>query len=248
MSTYQEETPPLARRSVLWSLRGASPPRKHPRLRGDRQTPMRWLRLPSETPPLARGSGRLTSPGIPPFGNTPACAGIGFHESLLSNRFRKHPRLRGDRCSRQARLTAARETPPLARGSGSDSLKLPLDFGNTPACAGIGLILRLFLGLCQKHPRLRGDRVPQSEGHQRHPETPPLARGSVPLFPARTAQRGNTPACAGIGQKRPCSRAGARKHPRLRGDRCMMTMIAESLLETPPLARGSDEAQSGAGT
>ena len=77
--------------------------RKHPRLRGEDFRSQRKDSHKSETPPLTRGRRNVASLKSPLHGNTPAYAGKTGRGVTLPLQAGKHPRLRGEDSSHQAR-------------------------------------------------------------------------------------------------------------------------------------------------
>src|SRR5665647_1324412 len=116
-----------------------------------------------------------------------------------------------------------RETPPLARGRGVAQPRVHRVRGDTPARAGKGRPAPWRCVIPRRHPRSRGEGLPQ--------------RGCS----GRT--RGDTPARAGKGADgRPHPRT-SRRHPRSRGEGFYVRKDGTVEQETPPLARGRAPAQ-----
>ena len=110
--------------------------RDHPRLRGEQGTASQWAKWGMGSPPLARGTayhGRLwrTAHGI-----TPACAGNSCPLALNPPIYRDHPRLRGEQTAASRTRCGIAGSPPLARGTATNAMRIRACRGITPACAG----------------------------------------------------------------------------------------------------------------
>ena len=191
-------------------------------------------------------------------GNTPACAGKGDDERPDPTTTREHPRVRGEGMYRAHQPAGPEGTPPRARGRATGAIApdpsvgtpprargravgTPLRvtvIGNTPACAGKGPTEAGAECGGWEHPRVRGEGFAAPAGAKYRRGTPPRARGRGSPAPEGTRLPGNTPACAGKGQRWPGWPARAREHPRVRGEG--QTTINGILygLGTPPRARG----------
>ena len=235
-------TPACAGNTLALSC-GFSRSEKYPRLRGEYAPVRSFMRGSVETPPLARGilTSRASNQVI--RGNTPACAGNTARSSELSERSRKHPRLRGEYAhdisasgvvtetpplargipTRRSERGLFTETPPPARGIPSGGRRGVLLGGNTPACAGNTGHRPLGARQSRKHPRLRGEYCAIGRLARRRQETPPLARGILNFNISTSVVFRNTPACAGNTHHRNRHSTGPWKHPRLRGEYLVLT-------------------------
>ena len=138
--------------------------------------------------------------------------------------------------------TLTMESPPLARGRAMISLSVLSFSGITPACAGKRLAAIAHLDVRGNHPRLRGE-----EGDGRvlgcaDGESPPLARGREDTADAGDFPIGITPACAGKRRRRCCPTVRPQNHPRLRGEEHVQRTAWITTTESPPLARGREDA------
>ena len=211
---------------------------KHPRLRGEGSPFRDSLGSQWETPPLTRG--RQWSPGCRGryAGNTPAYAGKTRRLGCIAILSRKHPRLRGEDCTRETCPRRKLETPPLTRGRLAD-LEIAADEGrNTPAYAGKTRFPSHDIRSRGKHPRLRGEDRSLQEQRRDLSETPPLTRGRLNCAIPEDAAHGNTPAYAGKTGLKKLHRRTNQKHPRLRGEDLNLHITKTPVLETPPLTRG----------
>ena len=190
----------------------------HPRSRGDhdtRTTPGKHLRGSS---PLARGPhfGALFPPAE--WGLIPARAGTTAKRTWDRKNARAHPRSRGDHRRRPVRRPACRGSSPLARGPRVASLSPRASRGLIPARAGTtgGRLVRpCRLGA---HPRSRGDHCDSGCRCNSEQGSSPLARGPRSSVAIATVNDGLIPARAGTTERPAVGFAGARAHPRSRGD------------------------------
>ena len=231
-------TPPRARGRVGWLLGVARNPgntpacagkgknrrccrpcaREHPRVRGEGRTGRRRHRWSAGTPPRARGRVRPHRFSAAALGNTPACAGKGRGSLRHRRPHREHPRVRGEGQSGKLSSHSMMGTPPRARGRVPLMVKKTDKNGNTPACAGKGRSTHAGRECEWEHPRVRGEGLRRYGSCERLPGTPPRARGRALVGFGFELFTGNTPACAGKGNRH--GRVGdfGWEHPRVRGE------------------------------
>ena len=199
---------------------------------------MRILAIGSETPPLTRGRLLAALMAREADGNTPAYAGKTLHIPLSPYRTRKHPRLRGEDLQANNVCVTGQETPPLTRGRRKRLKTFKRKIGNTPAYAGkTGTTSMVKMGY-RKHPRLRGEDLPDQARSRGHVETPPLTRGRLYVGAFARGVYRNTPAYAGKTAPLFESPRDGQKHPRLRGEDYWLANGVGVWVETPPLTRG----------
>ena len=208
-------------------------------MRGDHPTSLRDLFAWRGTPPRARGSPRGVEVSQIMQRNTPACAGITSRTRVTRPPHPEHPRVRGDHNRVTPGLVPLVGTPPRARGSPEGGGMAGGGDRNTPACAGITIVLGHGWASKGEHPRVRGDHHGRGRQSQRRRGTPPRARGSLWLRPGLDLADRNTPACAGITGCVAVSAAGGEEHPRVRGDHRTVGSAGAAIHGTPPRARGS---------
>ena len=169
--------------------------------------------------PPVRGSGRAINPCISPMRFIPACAGIGMPDISAPTLPPVHPRLCGDRSSRDCLPSRLRGSSPPVRGSEINPNRLIAALRFIPACAGIGFCNWDSTGWQAVHPRLCGDRLAVNSQFS-----------AVHRF---------IPACAGIGYRRYRLVLSNAVHPRLCGDRCNRSADVMSVSGSSPPVRGS---------
>ena len=111
----------------------------HPRVRGEKYSPMLRNHRSNGSPPRARGEDSDDTVSGGRDGITPACAGRSPEILVFYYDDEDHPRVRGEK-----RLTKQAErrrdgSPPRARGEVYEGDLCNLAIGITPACAGRSL-------------------------------------------------------------------------------------------------------------
>ena len=149
----------------------------HPRLRGEKVYVHNLSFEFQGSPPLARGKATATTAVNKSNGITPACAGKSAASGGLSDPYRDHPRLRGEKCRKAFFQGSAWGSPPLARGKVPQGIFSGLSLGITPACAGKSRLSGGRWARAGDHPRLRGEKYTPAATETQARGSPPLARG-----------------------------------------------------------------------
>ncbi len=152
--------------------------------------------------------------------------------------FKKHPHVRGEAPSHPKRNGSARETPPRAWGRRGISAFLEVLTGNTPTCVGKTRILRPLNLRVKKHPHVRGEDWNFRVSKNCASETPPRAWGRHRLTVNGDHFLGNTPTCVGKTQDLLELTRARQKHPHVRGEDDLLSIMDHPRLETPPRAWG----------
>ena len=169
------------------------------------------------SPPRVRGKVRDQGPGRRALGITPACAGKREQRHSTEAGFRGYPRERGEKPGHLQPLLRLRITPAFAGKS------VP---GSVPGSRS------------RDHPHVCGEKCTGRRIDFSDTGSPPRVRGKGDFLcqPADTA--GITPACAGKRRLPVSARRYRRDHPRVCGERHLMTTSSTSGKESPPRARG----------
>ena len=189
--------------------------------------------------PPTRGTQRVIIRRYNSAGLIPAYAGNTSRLRRVGWRQRAHPRLRGEHMwRRRGRLVGCGSSPPT-RGTqwsgtpdNSESGLIPAYAGNTHHSLGSGLSL-------PAHPRLRGEhieRLPLAIG--RKGSSPPT-RGTFVPGVAGVVLWGLIPAYAGNTRFSAQCPAGARAHPRLRGEHVALAWSPCTGRGSSPPTRGT---------
>ncbi len=219
------------------------PPRRLPRVRGDRPSFRRRRSTSTRAPPRARGSTRCCRLRPRTARGSPACAGIDRPRRAGLPRGRGLPRVRGDRPVCSCAIPSQTVAPPRARGStpcGRPRVRRPR---GSPACAGIDRTGPPPRWPPPRLPRVRGDRPAADRSKARRTLAPPRARGSTPRRRGPDGERGGSPACAGIDPLSGPTKDFRERLPRVRGDRPVEYQSVWDAIQAPPRARGSTEAR-----
>ena len=113
-----------------------------------------------------------------------------------------------------------------------------LQHGITPAYAGKSFRQIQQLMSFEDHPRLRGEKADEVSGEPPAGGSPPLTRGKVRVLQVVIVHCRITPAYAG---KSPCCCdywVGEWDHPRLRGEKLLVSFLFIYFSGSPPLTRG----------
>ena len=217
----------------------SSPPRDHPRLRGEHYRRNRTGPDAAGPPPPARGARSTAAPPSLAGGTTPACAGSTSSTARTPRSSRDHPRLRGEHPSMHAFWSGCMGPPPPARGArGPRRRGLPAH-GTTPACAGSTSAPWCSTWPRRDHPRLRGEHLTPEHFHKLTEGPPPPARGAPVGGRVWVDMEGTTPACAGSTSCQGEGGAPPRDHPRLRGEHVTTPRYTKRVMGPPPPARGA---------
>ena len=110
--------------------------RDHPRLRGEQISIAYKSCCIVGSPPLARGTVVIKRHVRVQNGITPACAGNSTTPEESDLQTGDHPRLRGEQAIVMRQLKLILGSPPLARGTDKYDVRVVIEAGITPACAG----------------------------------------------------------------------------------------------------------------
>ena len=153
--------------------------RDHPRVCGEKMSrPPAKTRTPG-LPPRMRGKDEQTTGKNENARITPAYAGKRSQGVAALQLGWDHPRVCGEKQSRQRCRMSRTGSPPRVRGKGISRHRVALHRGITPAYAGKRSPARLFLYLPGDHPRVCGEKSTTSEDAGSLPGSPPRMRGKV---------------------------------------------------------------------
>ena len=195
----------------------------HPRVCGEKLRIFAYPDIVMGSPPRVRGKVVLRVALCIGVGITPACAGK--RDSAPCDRlFRKdHPRVCGEKSLGSSLAFQVLGSPPRVRGKVRQIRSSAAMGGITPACAGKSMSYVPNSTMRRDHPRVCGEKsfvhiyVLCSKG------SPPRVRGKVQCGLKYLILPRITPACAG---KRPSCKQSAcrfRDHPRVCGEKAVLT-------------------------
>ena len=147
----------------------------------------------------------------------------------------------GEKPSRLRCAASAAGSPPRVRGEGRES-DFGVDFrGITPACAGRRCCGSIRGRPSPDHPRVCGEKFSPRHVLLGHQGSPPRVRGEVRGHGRRHGDAGITPACAGRSTS-PFKRVWMRKdHPRVCGEKSIISMSSMRFSGSPPRVRGEED-------
>ena len=171
-------------------------------------------------------------------GITPAYAGKSGISSQAKPSRRDHPRVCGEKVPAIRRFAQIMGSPPRMRGKGHRiPLRHPLQ-GITPAYAGKSSACRRTLSAGWDHPRICGEKAEMGGFIPRFSGSPPRMRGKVLPDRGRVLGVGITPAYAGKSFPTSMFRSVGRDHPRICGEKIVVSRTWCSRSGLPPRMRG----------
>ena len=169
----------------------------HPRVCGEKLHSLSPQLCVHGSPPRVRGKVDAATLTLKARGITPACAGKRLLPCCFWRLHRDHPRVCGEKRTRQAVWTQCGGSPPRVRGKVVLLLVGWLLSGITPACAGKRLCYPFFLSPLWDHPRVCGEKLGDVYGVLYLRGSPPRVRGKACFLTSIRLLPRITPACAG---------------------------------------------------
>ena len=169
---------------------------------------------------------------------TPACAGKRRLSAKTASRSRDHPRVCGEKLVQFVHFRCPKGSPPRVRGKDPDAERGCERGGITPACAGKRSARSAACLAGKDHPRMCGEKL-----HSLSPQlcvhgSPPRVRGKVDAATLTLKARGITPACAGKRLLPCCFWRLHRDHPRVCGEKDLVSRQLHFSTGSPPRVRG----------
>ena len=153
--------------------------RDHPRVCGEKAVAHIWWYSWIGSPPRMRGKDGVNDSAQAVTGITPACAGKSLEIARATQNLRDHPRVCGEKQSRQRCRMSRTGSPPRMRGKVAPMRPRIAPPGITPACAGKRDIPPQGSTAPGDHPRVCGEKPELPPAVQRHVGSPPRMRGKV---------------------------------------------------------------------
>ena len=210
----------------------------HPRVCGEKLHSLSPQLCVHGSPPRVRGKVDAATLTLKARGITPACAGKRLLPCCFWRLHRDHPRVCGEKRTRQAVWTQCGGSPPRVRGKVVLLLVGWLLSGITPACAGKSVWQRLRPEPARDHPRVCGEKVTTASPEGGRRGSPPRVRGKVSCHCWITPQLGITPACAGKRLCYPFFLSPLWDHPRVCGEKSGSSPGSIGSPGSPPRVRG----------
>ncbi len=189
-------------------------------------------------PPRRRGEVRTfcTAKGI--IRITPAWAGKSLHFFHFLGGGKDHPRMGGEKLMGRPRRSVGAGSPPRRRGKALHRVKNDLRYGITPAWAGKSTVVLPTPGYLWDHPRVGGEKLLQFALPLLLTGSPPRGRGKVDTDCILNRTERITPAWAGKSCFGEVCVDGLEDHPRVGGEKSLMSAHFGSPMGSPPRRRG----------
>ncbi len=211
----------------------------HPRMRGERSTPVASAMSCSGSSPHARGTREEAPKPILRHRIIPACAGNARSARASGQAVPDHPRMRGERDDTVSPQIVTGGSSPHARGTLLRQSREELRGRIIPACAGNANPHSGDRGAEPDHPRMRGERGRRLLGRACWVGSSPHARGTHGPCNGQCDGWRIIPACAGNAWCG-CPKCGSNSdHPRMRGERHDGELTEQLPVGSSPHARGT---------
>ena len=171
-------------------------------------------------------------------GITPAYAGKSSSLGSYPPSTRDHPRVCGEKQKTPPWGVEKGGSPPRVRGKVRAGCPAGLPDRITPACAGKSSTRAKTALTRRDHPRVCGEKFAQIHGLDFGTGSPPRVRGKVICGRFAMPCRGITPACAGKSRVLFQFRFLRRDHPRVCGEKELVSSCNLEALGSPPRVRG----------
>ena len=188
--------------------------------------------------PRLRGDGPLSIAHPPPFGGSPAYAGMDPACGSKLARCSRLPRLRGDGPRPEQYNSMPPRAPPPTRGWTPLHPRHSVGLVGSPAYAGMDPVDRKRRTRRPGLPRLRGDGPVIETVTKLQERAPPPTRGWTRRMTTAMIAGEGSPAYAGMDPLRPCWMRGKCWLPRLRGDGPPISLLGRKVRKAPPPTRG----------
>ncbi len=143
----------------------------------------------------------------------------------------------------KASMNLYRGSPPHTRGKVDGLLQESLEVGITPAHAGKSKQFYILPQVSRDHPRTRGEKPVQQNIAGVNLGSPPHTRGKDVLRRRNLRKHRITPAHAGKSRTPWRRRNLHRDHPRTRGEKDAVHLVAQGVQGSPPHTRGKGNAR-----
>ena len=150
-------TPAYAGKSRC-NLPSTAPWKDHPRVCGEKASPMMKPAPPLGSPPRVRGKAKKRCRSCPLTRITPAYAGKRPAASAARSAKWDHPRVCGEKCNREKTNACSTGSPPRMRGKDGGNHQRTAASRITPAYAGKSDLRSTLLPDLRDHPRVCGEK------------------------------------------------------------------------------------------
>ena len=210
----------------------------HPRVCGEKVTTASPEGGRRGSPPRVRGKVSCHCWITPQLGITPACAGKSLTIPKLTTRSWDHPRVCGEKSRVCPRSDPGTGSPPRVRGKARGCLRRPVSQRITPACAGKSVLFNIYQVIAEDHPRVCGEKARTLIVQDEPQGSPPRVRGKAALWRVSRPLFRITPACAGKSAKAERTSRCSWDHPRVCGEKDLVSRQLHFSTGSPPRVRG----------
>ena len=238
-------TPACAGKRVRQHRR-AGGKRDHPRVCGEKSFSKSPASSRRGSPPRVRGKGGIGIYSTFTHGITPACAGKSCSGCCSCSCAGDHPRVCGEKSKEVAEYASKAGSPPRVRGKEHRQRQTVWKDGITPACAGKSWSTTYYTMPVRDHPRVCGEKGPETCKKACGVGSPPRVRGKVSAGATLPRLGGITPACAGKSWSTTYYTMPVRDHPRVCGEKRSAARAVQAAAGSPPRVRGKVPEERGA--
>ena len=191
----------------------------HPRVCGEKASPMMKPAPPLGSPPRVRGKAKKRCRSCPLTRITPAYAGKRPAASAARSAKWDHPRVCGEKFRFILLSLLSSGSPPRVRGKAGGCRTAAASSGITPAYAGKSLLNTDNTTAARDHPRACGEKPPSCPEMSTNEGSPPRMRGKAQGQVMAGFAFGITPAYAGKSVHRSGLHRTEGDHPRVCGEK-----------------------------
>ena len=215
----------------------------HPRMCGEHYVHRPQLDWDVGSSPHVRGARCFATVFLDGFGIIPACAGSTCPSRPSAATAGDHPRMCGEHriCCQSCKISTG--SSPHVRGALVQDFLQGLSTGIIPACAGSTVSWRIRRPPCRDHPRMCGEHNGWKDKAALYLGSSPHVRGARAGRLCGVPRSGIIPACAGSTSRPPDLHTVPRDHPRMCGERPLVTSSASPSAGSSPHVRGARRRQ-----
>ena len=193
------------------------------------------------SPPRMRGKASRGGLILKDDGITPAYAGKSIQTFQFVQYHRDHPRVCGEKHFRRAAGVFWAGSPPRMRGKAGSSPASGTFDRITPAYAGKSNRDQTILTTFEDHPRVCGEKDGRLDFSMLQKGSPPRVRGKAALWRVSRPLFRITPACAGKSAKAERTSRCSWDHPRVCGEKDLVSRQLHFSTGSPPRVRGKED-------
>ena len=212
--------------------------RDHPRLCGEKDSAPVILASFGGSPPPMRGKALTYLQKLVGVRITPAYAGKSICKDYCGTTAGDPPRLCGEKFVPVIGISTPIGSPPPMRGKVNVLLQSVVTFGITPAYAGKSSGGSVFTSGTRDHPRLCGEKLSGTWSTTSAAGSPPPMRGKAVVSRNPSRCSWITPAYAGKSVSEISLASTYTDHPRLCGEKDLLSFCGKRQIGSPPPMRG----------